>query len=240
MEKDITRRRFFQVAGVAALGAAAGFVGCGQSRNDSAASGASSASATASAASASAPASANSASASQSAAAKKDSLVLIFSRADENYGVGTVEVGNTMVLAQMIAEKTGSDLFEIERITPYPEGYDACCDEALEEQHAGARPELKAMPDISGYKTIYFGFPCWWGDLPMPVYTAIEALDWNGKTVSPFNTHAGSGESGMFSTLTAKCSGATVTPGLTMSGETAQNDRASADSQVDSWLASLR
>ena len=244
MEKDITRRRFFQVTSIAALGAAAGLVGCGQSRNDSVSSGATSASASASASASvaleSASASASSAATSQPAAAKKDSLVLIFSRADENYGVGTVEVGNTMVLAQMIAEKTGSDLFEIERITPYPEGYDACCDEALEEQHAGARPELKAMPDISGYKTIYFGFPCWWGDLPMPVYTAIEALEWNGKTVSPFNTHAGSGESGMFSTLTAKCSGATVTPGLTMSGETAQNDRASADSQVDSWLASLR
>ena len=165
--------------------------------------------------------------------------MLVFSRAGENYGVGTVEVGNTMVLAQMIAEKIGADLFEIERATPYPEGYDACCDEALEEQRASARPELAVLPDISGYETVYFGFPCWWGDLPMPVYTAVEALDWNGKTISPFNTHAGSGEAGMFSTLASKCSGATVTDGLTMSGETAQNDRPSAESGVDSWLASL-
>ena len=231
MERGITRRRLFQVAGVAALGAAAWLVGCGQSRNESGASAASGAS--------SASASASSASASQSAAARADSLVLVFSRAGENYGVGTVEVGNTMVLAQMIAAKTDADLFEIERATPYPESYDACCDEALEEQRAGARPELRAMPDISGYETVYFGFPCWWGDLPMPVHTAIEALDWGGKTISPFNTHAGSGESGMFSTLAAECSGATVISGLTMSGETAQNDRAAAELQVDGWLSSL-
>ena len=231
MKNDITRRRLLQVTGIAVVGAAAGLVGCGQSRNSAASSSVSSASAGVSS-------SASSASASQPAVTKSDSLVLVFSRAGENYGVGTVQVGNTMVLAQMIAEKTGSDLFEIERAAPYPESYDACCDEALEEQRTGARPALKEMPNISGYKTIYFGFPCWWGDIPMPVYTAIEALDWSGKTISPFCTHAGSGESGMFSKLTAKCSGATVTSGLTMSGVSAQNDRAAAGSNIDSWLAS--
>ena len=247
MNSNITRRRFLQLAGISTLGAAAGLVGCAQGRNSSTASSASSSSASSgaaasasAAASTSAAASASAASSSQAAAGKGSSLVLVFSRADENYGVGTVEVGNTMVLAQMIAAKTGSDLFEIERDTAYPASYDACCDEALEEQHAGARPNLKALPDITGYDTIYFGFPCWWGDLPMPVYTAVEALDWNGKTISPFNTHAGSGESGMFSTLARKCAGATVTAGLTMSGETAQNNRSEAESKVDSWLASLK
>ena len=165
--------------------------------------------------------------------------MLVFSRAGENYGVGTVEVGNTMVLAQMIAEKTGADLFEIERAEPYPEAYDACCDEALEEKNSGARPELAAMPDLSGYDTVYLGFPCWWGDMPMPVYTAIEALDWGGKAIRPFNTHAGSGQAGMFATVARKCAGATVADGLTMAGTTAQNDRNAAESQIDNWLASL-
>ena len=253
MNNNITRRGFLQLAGISALGAAAGLAGCAQGRNDSTASSTSSSSASSgtaastsaaasasTAASASAAASASTASSSQAAAGKSSSLVLVFSRADENYGVGTVKVGNTMVLAQMIAEKTGSDLFEIERVTAYPAGYDDCCNEALEEQHAGARPELKALPDITGYDTIYFGFPCWWGDLPMPVYTAVEALNWNGKTISPFNTHAGSGESGMFSTLASKCTGATVTGGFTMLGETAQNNRGEAESKVDSWLAGLK
>ncbi|MCR4871340.1 MAG: hypothetical protein K5859_08595, partial [Atopobiaceae bacterium] len=87
--------------------------------------------------------------------------------------------------------------------------------------------------------TIFFGFPCWWGDLPMPVYTAIEALDWNGKTICPFNTHEGSGEAGMFSTLEAVCEGATVTDGLTVRGQDAQNDREGTQSKVDAWLSEL-
>ena len=247
MDRDITRRTFLKLSGISALGAAVGLAGCAQGRNSSVASSSSatsspaaSANASTASANASASASASAVSSSQVAAGKGGSLVLVFSRADENYVVGTIEVGNTMVLAQMIAEKTGADLFEIERVTAYPAGYEDCCDEALEEQRAGTRPELKALPDIAGYDTIYFGFPCWWGDLPMPVYTAIEALDWNGKTVSPFNTHEGSGESGMFSTLASKCAGATVTAGLTMSGSTAQNNRSEAESQVDSWLAGLQ
>lgn len=237
MDNNTTRRGFLQLAGISTLGMAVGLAGCAQNRNDSDAPSTTSAEPEAST---STEAPSDAAPSSQEAAAKGDALVLVFSRADENYGVGTVEVGNTMVLAQMIAEKKGADLFQIERVAAYPAGYDDCCDEALEEQRASDRPELKELPDIAGYGTIYFGFPCWWGDLPMPVYTAVEALDWNGKTISPFNTHAGSGESGMFSTLASKCAGATITDGLTMTGEMAQNNRSEAESQVDSWLASLQ
>lgn len=233
----LTRRRFLRIAGLSALGAAAGLSGCGESRNAAGASASSSASSDSASSGDTATAPSTSAA---PAASNGASLVLVFSRAGENYGVGTVEVGNTMVLAQMIAEKTGADLFEIERAEPYPEAYDACCDEALEEKNSGARPELAAVPDLSGYDTVYLGFPCWWGDMPMPVYTAIEALDWDGKTICPFNTHAGSGQAGMFATVARKCTGATVADGLTMAGTTAQNDRSAAGSQVDNWLASLR
>ena len=248
---NITRRGFLGAACMAMIGVAGALTGCGESRaagSVASGQGSSSASTEPSTSSALESSAANSsaadaraqAAASQEASAAAEgasSLVLVFSRAGENYGVGTVEVGNTMVLAQMIAEKTGSDLFELERATPYPDAYDACCDEALEEKNAGARPALADLPDLAGYDTVYFGFPCWWGDLPMPVYTAMEALDWNGKEVRPFNTHAGSGEAGMFATLAQKCSGATVTDGLTIAGTTAQNDRASAESQVNTWLS---
>ena len=232
----LTRRRFLRIAGLSALGAATGLAGCGESRNATGASTSASASSggTPSGDTASEPSTSTAPSAQNGA-----SLVLVFSRAGENYGVGTVEVGNTMVLARMLAEKTDADLFEIERAEPYPEAYDACCDEALVEKNSGARPELAEMPDLSGYDTVYLGFPCWWGDMPMPVYTAIEALDWGGKTICPFNTHAGSGEADMFATVTRKCAGATATSGFTMSGTTAQNDRNTAESQIDNWLASL-
>lgn len=166
-------------------------------------------------------------------------LVLYFSHTGENYNVGVIDEGNTAIIAKMVAERTGADLFEIVPVEPYPEGYDECCDVALAEKNAGARPAVEAMPDISGYSTVFLGFPCWWGDLPMPVYTVIENLDWNGKTVCPFNTHEGSGEAGMFSTVEAVCGGSTVTAGLTMRGQDAQNDREGTQAAVDAWLGEL-
>lgn len=93
----------------------------------------------------------------------------------------------------MIAEETGADTFKIERATPYPADYDACTEEAQQEQRKNARPELKnTLDNLDDYDVVYLGMPVWWGDMPMPVYTFVEGLDWNGKTVYPFTTHAGS------------------------------------------------
>lgn len=167
-------------------------------------------------------------------------LVAFFSRADENYGVGYIEKGNTHIIADVIAEETGADSFEIARVTPYPAEYDACTDEAKAEQNANARPELTAGVDNFGdYDIVFLGYPNWWGDMPMPVYTFLESHDFSGKTVIPFCTHAGSGLSGTVSTLKSKLSGATVLDGFAIAGTTAQNDRESARAAVQEWLRKL-
>lgn len=105
----LTRRRFLQIAGFAALGATAGLAGCGESRNAADMSPAASASSGGVSSGNATPATQNGA-----------SLVLVFSRAGENYGVGTVKVGNTMVLAQMIAQKTGPTCSRSSALSPIP------------------------------------------------------------------------------------------------------------------------
>lgn len=161
---------------------------------------------------------------------------MYFSRAGENYGVGYVEQGNTAVLAEMIAAKADADTFEIKPANAYPAGYQECCDMALEEQHAGARPAFVGDIDLTPYKTVYLGYPIWWGDLPTCVYTFLEAHDFAGKDIRPFCTHEGSGVSGTDSKLGAACAGATVGTPLSMTGTTAQTDRPAAESAVDTWL----
>ena len=163
-------------------------------------------------------------------------LIAFFSRADENYNVGYIEKGNTHIIAEIIASYTGGELFHIERNTPYPTAYRECTDEAQREKNANARPALLEDKDISEYDTIYLGYPNWWGDMPMPVYTFIESHDWSGKTVIPFCTHAGSGLSGTVSTLRSKLTGATVLNGLAIAGTTAQNDRTASDKAVKDFL----
>ena len=88
------------------------------------------------------------------------SLVIYFSRADENYSVGIIEKGNTEVIAEYIRDLIGADLFKVERKEPYAKDYDTCLLQSKEEKNTNARPELvRYLSSIDGYDTIYIGSP---------------------------------------------------------------------------------
>ena len=107
------------------------------------------------------------------------------------------------------------------------------------EQNANARPAILEDKDISDYDTIFFGYPIWWGDIPMCMYTFIEAHDWNGKKVIPFCTHEGSGSGRTDSTLKSAMKGANLTRAMPMRGTTAQRAGQDAERSVDNWLKTL-
>lgn len=169
----------------------------------------------------------------------KKVLVAFFSRNGENYGVGNIKVGNTQKVAELIAAKTGGKMFQIETVRPYANDYKTCVDEAKREKESGARPEIKSDIDVESYDVIFIGYPNWWGDCPMAVYTFIEKHDWNGKTVVPFCTHEGSGLSGTDGNLRKACAGATVLKGLALRGTTAQNDVQTSQEAVNKWIDKL-
>ena len=167
-------------------------------------------------------------------------LVTYFSHAGENYNVGVVEEGNTAKLAKVIAEQTGADLFEIVPVVDYPQSYDECLEVATAEQREGARPEY--VGDIENwdqYDTVFIGFPIWWGNIPNIVYTFMEAYDFTGKTVIPFNTHEGSGQAHSQQDIEGLLTNATVLKGLAVRGSKAQNDAEGTGADVTSWLKSI-
>ena len=163
-------------------------------------------------------------------------LVVFYSRADENYFSGSyryISTGNTEKVANMIAEVTGAELFKIEQRVPYAADYDTCIAQAKKDLQAKARPELVSMPDsLADYDEIYLGYPNYWGDMPMAVYTFLENFDWNGKVIHPFCTHEGSGLSGTEGRIRNACKGATVTSGLTIQGGSVDRAR----SNVEKWV----
>lgn len=166
----------------------------------------------------------------------KKVLVVFFSRTGENYAVGNIEKGNTHIIAEMIAKETEGKLFRIETVNPYPDEYKACVEVAKAEKESNARPEIKGDVKVEDYDVIFLGYPNWWGDMPMAVYTFIEKHNWNGKTVVPFCTHEGSGLSGTERKLKDACKGATVSEGLAIKGTTAQNSQPQALKTVQTWL----
>ena len=170
----------------------------------------------------------------------KKILVAYFSRADENYNVGTIEVGNTQIVAEFIASKVGADSFHIETVTPYPTDYDDCCDVAKQELADKARPELSGTVDnMEKYDIVFLGYPIWWGDMPMAVYTFMDSYDFSGKVVIPFNTHEGSGESGTYSAIASYLPNAQVLDGMAIQGQTAQEFSSDTQQSVRDWLDGL-
>lgn len=144
--------------------------------------------------------------------------------------------GNTGVVADMIAQATGADLFSIRTVEQYPDTYDATIDQGQQERSEGARPELAThLENLDSYDTIFLGFPNWWGDMPMAVYTFLDEVDLSGKTVIPFVTSGGSGFSNTISTIQQMEPQATVQEGLSIGGSSATG----AQQQVESWLSEL-
>ena len=170
----------------------------------------------------------------------KKILVAFFSRTGENYAVGRIEQGNTHIVAEMISAATGGTLFRIEPAIPYPDDYRACTEIAQREKRSKARPALVGDITAEEFDVIFLGYPNWWGDLPMCVYTFLEQLDWQGKIVIPFCTHEGSGLSDTENRLQEACRGASVLNGLAVRGSVAQNEREKARKQVLEWLKQLK
>ena len=146
--------------------------------------------------------------------------------------------GNTEYVAKIIQETAGGDLFRIEAATEYPLDHDPLVDQAADEQDENARPELKNhVEDMGQYDTVILGFPNWWADLPMPVYTFLEEYDLSGKTIIPFVTHGGSGFSGTGDTISELEPDATVNDqALSLS----RGDVAGSEEEVRQWAESLR
>ena len=174
----------------------------------------------------------------QTAKQGKKILVAYFSRTGEQYGVGVISKGNTEIAAEIIAAKTGGTLFEIKpKDDKYPKAYKDLIKYAKDEMKDNARPELSAdVKNFADYDTVFIGYPVWWGDKPMPVYTFIEKHDFKGKTIIPFATHEGSGFCG---TQGMSKTGAIIREGLGIYGHVAQNERKQAEKEITEWLEGL-
>ncbi|MBQ4405007.1 MAG: twin-arginine translocation signal domain-containing protein [Selenomonadaceae bacterium] len=174
-----------------------------------------------------------------SAATNEKILVVYYSRTGEEYGLGNITKGNTAIIAELIAQKTGGDLFEIKPVTPYPDSYEECKKVASREKATKARPPFIGNVDISGYDIIFCGYPIWYGDAPQIVYTFLEGHDFSGKKIVPFCTHGGSGLSSTDQNIMLTCPTAKILQGFAIQGSIAQNNPSKAAELVDNNLKKL-
>ena len=117
----------------------------------------------------------------------KDTIVVYFSA-----------TGTTKGVAEKIAEAANADIYEIIPQEKYSDAdldwHDEKSRTTIEMNDPDVRPKIEGeLPDLSGYKRVYIGYPIWWGDAPRIMSTFVESVKLDGKTVVAFCTSGGSG-----------------------------------------------
>lgn len=145
--------------------------------------------------------------------------------------------GNTGVVADMIAKGTVGELYSILTAKKYSADYDEVVEQGKAEVEANARPELVSnIENLDEYDTIFVGYPTWWYDMPMAMYSFFDEYDFSGKTIIPFCTSGGSGFCDSIDAIkNLEPNADVVENGLAVSGSSAEN----AQNDISEWLSEL-
>ena len=148
-------------------------------------------------------------------------------------GIKNINKGNTEIVAEKIQDIVNADLFKVEPLNEYPYNYRECCDVAKKELNEDTRPELtNYLETIDDYEVIYIGGPVWWGHLPMPIFTQLEKLNFEGKIVKLFTTNEGSGLGDCPKDIEKLCKGAKILKGLAIRGSNSKNSNI----ELENWI----
>ena len=140
--------------------------------------------------------------------------------------------GNTKNAAEMIQEKTGADIFEIEMNEPYSDDYNTVLDESQRDLNNDARPIINEVDNFDQYDVIMIGYPNWWATLPTPVMSFIENYDFTNKTIIPFCSHGGGGLGQSITDISKLAPSSNVESGLSIH----YSGGSSLSSDIDAWL----
>ena len=147
-----------------------------------------------------------------------------------------LDKGNTEMIVDYLKKVTNITTFKINPEKEYPTNYQEMVNLAQNEKSSKARPSIKdPLTDISNYDTILLGYPIWHGDLPNIVMTQLEMLDFEGKTIYPFNTHEGSGKGNSISDIRNLAPKADVKDGFALRGTEARKE--DSHESIRNWLS---
>ena len=127
-------------------------------------------------------------------------------------------------------------MVRIQTAQPYPGNFDDLADQADNERQNDIHPVLAMEIDnFDDYDVVFVGYPIWWYQMPMAMYSFFDKFDCNGKTVIPFSTHGGSGWSGTLEDIRGLVPNATMVDGYSIS----RNNTATSKSGILNWLREI-
>lgn len=142
--------------------------------------------------------------------------------------------GNLQLMARLIQEKTGADVFHILVEQPYDPDYSTMRPQALEQIEKQQWPALREkVDDLEQYSVIYLGLPVWGNQLPPAMHTFFEENDLRGKIIVPFCIHLGSGFGQTLEQIARLAPGAALSEGFAIRGDESNE---TVKSELCAWL----
>ena len=160
---------------------------------------------------------------------------------DANTSASRVVAGNRLYgsveyMATVIGEATGGDMVRIQTETPYPGNFDDLAAQADNERQNGIHPTLStSIEGFDNYDVVFVGYPIWWYQMPMPMYSFFDRYDFSGKTIIPFSSHGVSGWSGTIADIAGLEPEATMVDGFS----TSRSNVASSAEEIRNWLRDI-
>ena len=145
--------------------------------------------------------------------------------------------GHTKQIAEEIHAQIGGDLFEITPETPYVGTRNDLSGIASTELRENARPALSThVSNMEQYDMVFVGYPCWWSNAPMAVFTFLEEYDFSGKTVVPFTSYGTSGWGNSIASIQKSVGDhTTIAEGFSVQEDNMQN----LSTRVAAWLQEI-
>lgn len=145
-------------------------------------------------------------------------------------------VGNSQLLATMVYNAVGGELYGIQTEKKYPSAYSDTVSVAKDEMDSDENVALSGtLSELSRYDTVVLVFPVWWGTVPGAVKSFLQSDDMAGKTIYPLVTHGGSGAGNSVEDIRKLCKADVSNDVL----EVFDDDVTNAAGAVSEWLKSL-
>ena len=152
-------------------------------------------------------------------------------------GPGVRDIGNLLVMVDLIEQRSGATIYPLRINEKYAPMFDDMAQGALDDKENDRQFTFEQpLPDLSDVDTVFFGSPIWWYGMPQPVVNFFQQVDLSGKRFMYFSINRGSGNSGVIERLKA------LQPGLTVAAEyslDAMQSNESAAEEFNAWLDSL-
>ena len=152
-------------------------------------------------------------------------------------GTRARDMGNLLVMKDILADRTGADVYSLRVANPYSPVFEDMMYPAQEEKDNDVvMSYAEELPDLASYDRIFIGSPVWWYGAPQAVLSYLQQVDMNGKEIVFFGIHRGSGLGGIPEQIEERQPNAKVIARFTVECQT-DNDETAA--QFSAFLDTL-